>query len=44
MKNLRTDLSRVNPTRAISTAPYMSGMVGIAYNRAATGRDITKIC
>ena len=22
------------------TAPYMSGMVGIAYNRAATGRDI----
>ncbi|MGI9124964.1 MAG: polyamine ABC transporter substrate-binding protein, partial [Mycobacterium sp.] len=25
------------------TAPYMSGMVGIAYNRAATGRDITKI-
>jgi spermidine/putrescine transport system substrate-binding protein len=25
------------------TAPYMSGMVGLAYNRAVTGRDITKI-
>jgi hypothetical protein len=25
------------------TAPYMSGMAGLAYNRAATGRDITKI-
>jgi spermidine/putrescine transport system substrate-binding protein len=24
-------------------APYMSGLVGLAYNRAATGRDITKI-
>src|SRR5690242_16453701 len=25
------------------TAPYMSGMVGLAYNRAVTGRDIAKI-
>ncbi|ULE32257.1 polyamine ABC transporter substrate-binding protein [Mycobacterium sp. IDR2000157661] len=24
-------------------APYMSGLVGLAYNRAATGRDITKV-
>lgn len=43
-KNLRTDLadSKIDPSRKF-TAPYMSGMVGIAYNRAATGRDITKI-
>ena len=44
MKNLRTDLleGKSDPGRKY-TAPYMSGMVGIAYNRAATGRDITKI-
>ena len=43
-KNLRTDLleSKADADRKFS-APYMSGMVGIAYNRAATGRDITKI-
>jgi spermidine/putrescine transport system substrate-binding protein len=34
--------SSVDPGRTY-TAPYMSGMVGLAYNRAATGRDITKI-
>lgn len=44
MKNLRTDLleGKSDPGRKY-TAPYMSGMVGIAYNRAATGRDITKV-
>ncbi|MDY6995070.1 MAG: spermidine/putrescine ABC transporter substrate-binding protein [Actinomycetota bacterium] len=44
MKNLRTDLleASVDPGREFS-APYMSGLVGIAYNRAATGRDITTI-
>lgn len=43
-KNLRTDLldAKADPGRKF-TAPYMSGMVGIAYNRAATGRDITKV-
>lgn len=43
-KNLRTDLldAKSDPGRKY-TAPYMSGMVGIAFNRAATGRDITKI-
>jgi spermidine/putrescine transport system substrate-binding protein len=43
-KNLRPDLlnASVDPGRKY-TAPYMSGMVGLAYNRAATGRDITKI-
>jgi spermidine/putrescine transport system substrate-binding protein len=43
-KNLRPDLlnSSVDPGRKY-TAPYMTGMVGLAYNRAATGRDITKI-
>ncbi|OBB14548.1 twin-arginine translocation pathway signal protein [Mycolicibacterium setense] len=43
-KNLRQDLlnSKVDPGRKV-TAPYMTGMVGLAYNRAATGRDITKI-
>jgi spermidine/putrescine transport system substrate-binding protein len=44
MKNLRPDLlqASVDPGRKFS-APYMSGLVGLAYNRAATGRDITKI-
>ena len=43
-KNMRPDLLDANadPGRKFS-APYMSGMVGLAYNRAATGRDITKI-
>ena len=40
-KNMRPDLlnASVDPGRKFS-APYMSGMVGLAYNRAATGRDI----
>lgn len=44
MKNLREDLlnSKADPGRKY-TAPYMTGMVGLAYNKAATGRDITKI-
>ena len=43
-KNLRQDLldSKVDEGRKY-TAPYMTGMVGLAYNRAATGRDITTI-
>jgi spermidine/putrescine transport system substrate-binding protein len=43
-KNMRPDLlaAKADAGRKY-TAPYMSGMVGIAYNRAATGRDITKI-
>ncbi len=43
-KNLRKDLldSKVDPGRKL-TAPYMTGMVGLAYNRAATGKDITGI-
>lgn len=43
-KNLRKDLldSEVDPGRKF-TAPYMTGMVGLAYNKAATKRDITKI-
>ena len=42
--NLRTDLldAKSDPGRKYS-APYMSGMVGIAYNRAATNRDLTTI-
>ncbi|WP_099025184.1 polyamine ABC transporter substrate-binding protein [Mycolicibacterium palauense] len=42
--NLRKDLldSKGDPGRKV-TAPYMTGMVGIAYNKAATGRDITTI-
>jgi spermidine/putrescine transport system substrate-binding protein len=42
--NLREDLleASVDPGRKFS-APYMSGLVGLAYNRAATGRDITSI-
>jgi spermidine/putrescine transport system substrate-binding protein len=41
MKNVRPDLLDVamDPGRKFS-APYMSGLVGLAYNRAATGRDI----
>jgi spermidine/putrescine transport system substrate-binding protein len=43
-KNLRPDLleASADPGRQYS-APYMSGLVGLAYNRAATKRDITKI-
>jgi spermidine/putrescine transport system substrate-binding protein len=43
-KNMRPDLlkSKADDGRKYS-APYMSGMVGLAYNRAATGRDITKV-
>ena len=43
-KNLRPDLleASVDPERKFS-APYMSGLVGLAYNRAATGRDIKTI-
>ena len=43
-KNLREDLlqSKADPGRK-HTAPYMTGMVGLAYNKAVTGRDITKI-
>jgi spermidine/putrescine transport system substrate-binding protein len=42
--NLRPDLleASVDPGRKFS-APYMSGLVGLAYNRAATGRDIKTI-
>jgi spermidine/putrescine transport system substrate-binding protein len=43
-KNLRPDLlnSTVDPGRK-KTAPYMTGMVGLAYNKAATKRDIRTI-
>ncbi len=43
-KNLRRDLldAQMDPGRKWS-APYMTGMVGLAFNRSATGRDITKI-
>lgn len=43
-KNLRPDLlnGQVDPGRKY-TAPYMTGMVGLAYNKTATGRDITKV-
>ena len=43
-KNLRPDLlnDKSDPGRKF-TAPYMTGMVGLAYNKAATGRAITKI-
>lgn len=43
-KNMRADLlaASADPGREVS-APYMSGMVGLAYNRAATNRDITTL-
>ena len=43
-KNLRDDLlnAKADPGRKFS-APYMTGMVGLAYNKAATGRDISTI-
>lgn len=42
--NLRTDLldSSIDEERKYSL-PYMSGMVGLAYNRAVTGREITSV-
>lgn len=42
--NLRPDLAEAatDPGRKFS-APYMSGMVGLAYNRAVTGRDIKTV-
>jgi spermidine/putrescine transport system substrate-binding protein len=42
--NLRKDLmdSKVDPGRKF-LMPYMTGMVGLAYNKAATGRDIKSI-
>ena len=42
--NLRTDLldSTIDAERRYS-APYLSGMVGLAYDRSATGRDITSV-
>ena len=44
LKNLRPDLlnSSVDPGRKFS-APYMSGLVGLAYNRAITARDIKTV-
>ena len=41
LKNMRPDLlgTAVDPDRKFS-APYMCGLVGLAYNKAATGRDI----
>jgi spermidine/putrescine transport system substrate-binding protein len=43
-KNLRADLlnTKVDPGRK-ATAPYMTGMVGLAYNKAATQKDIRGI-
>lgn len=43
-KNLRPQLlaASVDPDRKFS-APYMSGLAGLAYNRAAMGRDIRTI-
>ncbi|BBY42336.1 polyamine ABC transporter substrate-binding protein [Mycolicibacterium celeriflavum] len=43
-KNLRRDMldAQMDPGRKFS-APYVTGMVGLAYNRAATGREITRI-
>src|SRR5215211_2951258 len=43
-KNLREDLlnTKVEPCRK-TTAPYMTGMVVLAYNKAATGKDIKGI-
>ncbi|MCH9735643.1 MAG: spermidine/putrescine ABC transporter substrate-binding protein [Actinomycetia bacterium] len=42
--NLRPDLleASIDPGREFS-APYLSGLVGIVYNRAATGRDISTV-
>lgn len=41
LRNMRLDLvdAGVDPGRKFS-APYMSGLVGLGYNRAVTGRDI----
>jgi spermidine/putrescine transport system substrate-binding protein len=43
-KNLRPDLLNDSSDAGRKyTAPYMSGMTALAYNKAATGRAITKI-
>jgi spermidine/putrescine transport system substrate-binding protein len=44
LKNMRPDLlnATVDPGRKFS-APYMSGLVGLAYNKATAGRDITTV-
>ncbi|MDT5018761.1 MAG: spermidine/putrescine transport system substrate-binding protein, partial [Mycobacterium sp.] len=43
-KNMRADyLNDAADAGRKFSAPYMSYMVGIAYNRAATGRDLTKV-
>jgi spermidine/putrescine transport system substrate-binding protein len=44
LKNMRPHLldASMDPGRKFS-APYMSGLVGLAYNRAVTGRDIKTI-
>lgn len=44
INNLRPDMleASVDPGRKFS-APYMSGFVGLGFNRAATGRDIKSI-
>jgi len=43
-KNLRPDLleASIDPDR-VHTLPYMSGLVGLGYNRRLAGRDITSI-
>ncbi|KUH81070.1 MULTISPECIES: spermidine/putrescine ABC transporter substrate-binding protein [unclassified Mycobacterium] len=43
-KNLRRDMldAPMDPGRKFS-APYLTGMVGLAYNRAATGREISRV-
>jgi spermidine/putrescine transport system substrate-binding protein len=42
--NLRPDLleASIDPER-VYTLPYMSGMVGLAYNKRLAGRDVTSI-
>ncbi|KUI04007.1 spermidine/putrescine ABC transporter substrate-binding protein [Mycobacterium sp. IS-3022] len=43
-KNLRRDMldAPMDPGRKFS-APYLTGMVGLAYNRAAAGREISRV-
>jgi spermidine/putrescine transport system substrate-binding protein len=43
-KNLRKDLGEADGDPGLKyIAPYMSGLVGLAYNKKVTGRPITKI-
>jgi spermidine/putrescine transport system substrate-binding protein len=43
-KNLRKDLGEADGDPGMKyIAPYMSGLVGLAYNKKVTGRPITKI-